>query len=83
MFAGMKVAISLALVGAIAGEFVASQVGLGYAILTAQGMIQTTACSLPSSCSACSARRCSIWSNLIERLVVPWHVSQRGGAGGH
>jgi NitT/TauT family transport system permease protein len=42
MFAGMKVAISLALVGAIAGEFVASQVGLGYAILTAQGMFQIT-----------------------------------------
>uniref|UniRef100_UPI003564E2D6 ABC transporter permease n=1 Tax=Roseovarius sp. TaxID=1486281 RepID=UPI003564E2D6 len=41
IFAGMKVAISLALVGAIAGEFVASQEGLGYVILSAQGMFQT------------------------------------------
>ena len=33
--------ISLALVGAIAGEFVASQEGLGYVIITAQSMFQT------------------------------------------
>ncbi len=39
---GMKVAISLALVGAIVGEFVASQRGLGYIILSAQGTFDTT-----------------------------------------
>jgi NitT/TauT family transport system permease protein len=37
----MKVSISLALVGAIVGEFVASQKGLGYVILTAQGSFDT------------------------------------------
>lgn len=39
---GMKVAMSLALVGTIVGEFVASQRGLGYIILTAQGTFDTT-----------------------------------------
>jgi NitT/TauT family transport system permease protein len=38
---GMKVAISLALVGAIVGEFVAAQKGLGYVIMSAQGMFDT------------------------------------------
>jgi NitT/TauT family transport system permease protein len=38
---GMKVAISLALVGAIVGEFVAAQQGLGYVITSAQGMFDT------------------------------------------
>jgi NitT/TauT family transport system permease protein len=38
---GMKVAISLALVGAIVGEFVSSQRGLGYVILSAQGTFDT------------------------------------------
>jgi len=38
---GMKVSISLALVGAIVGEFVASQRGLGYIILSAQGSFDT------------------------------------------
>jgi NitT/TauT family transport system permease protein len=36
-----KVAISLALIGAIVGEFVASQRGLGYVILSAQGTFDT------------------------------------------
>ena len=34
--------VQLALVGAIVGEFVASQKGLGYVILTAQGTFDTT-----------------------------------------
>jgi NitT/TauT family transport system permease protein len=84
MFAGMKVAISLALVGAIAGEFVASQVGLGYAILTAQGMFDTT--SVFASIVLLGAIGTAMFyaMNVIERLVVPWHVSQRGqGAPAH
>jgi len=84
MFAGMKVAISLALVGAIAGEFVASQVGLGYAILSAQGNFQTT--SVFASIVLLGALGTMLFyaMNLIERLVVPWHVSQRSeGAPAH
>jgi len=41
MVAGMKVAMSLALVGAIVGEFVSSQRGLGYVIMSAQGIFDT------------------------------------------
>ena len=84
MFAGMKVAISLALVGAIAGEFVASQVGLGYAILTAQGMFQTTSVFASVVLLGVLGTILFYLMNLIERLAVPWHVSQRGaGAPAH
>ena len=77
MFAGMKVAISLALVGAIAGEFVASQVGLGYVILDAQGMFQTIA-RVRRHRAARRARHVLFYLvDLVERLLVPWHVSQR------
>jgi len=41
IFAGSKVAISLSLVGAIVGEFVSSQRGLGNVILSAQGVFDT------------------------------------------
>ncbi|WP_315921652.1 ABC transporter permease [Mesorhizobium sp. SP-1A] len=41
IFAGMKVAMSLSLVGAIVSEFVASQNGLGNVILVAQGQFDT------------------------------------------
>jgi NitT/TauT family transport system permease protein len=84
IFAGMKVAISLALVGAIAGEFVASQVGLGYVILTAQGMFQTTRVFAAIVLLGVLGTALFYLIALIERFVIPWHVSHRaGGSGGH
>lgn len=41
IMAGLKVALSLALVGAIVGEFVSSQRGLGFVIMSAQGVFDT------------------------------------------
>jgi NitT/TauT family transport system permease protein len=83
MFAGMKVAISLALVGAIAGEFVASQVGLGYAILTAQGMFQITTVFASIVLLGILGTMLFYLMNLIERWAVPWHVSQRSESAAH
>lgn len=83
MFAGMKVAISLALVGAIAGEFVASQVGLGYVIMTAQGMFQTTRVFVAILLLGILGTILFYAVALLERLMVPWHVSLRHGGGGH
>ena len=83
MFAGMKVAISLALVGAIAGEFVASNVGLGYVILTAQGMMQTTRVFASILLLGVIGTALFYIVTIIERLAVPWHVSHRGGIAAH
>jgi NitT/TauT family transport system permease protein len=83
MFAGMKVAISLALVGAIAGEFVASQVGLGYVILIAQGMFQTTRVFVAIILLGILGTILFYAVVLLERVVVPWHVSMRHGNAGH
>jgi NitT/TauT family transport system permease protein len=83
MFAGMKVAISLALVGAIAGEFVASNVGLGYVILTAQGMMQTTRVFAAIVLLGILGTALFYLVSLVEYFAVPWHVSQRSDAGGH
>jgi NitT/TauT family transport system permease protein len=80
MFAGMKVAISLALVGAIAGEFVASQVGLGYVILTAQGMFQISRVFAAVTLLGVLGTILFYLVGLVERLVMPWHVSQRSTA---
>ena len=78
--AGMKVAISLALVGAIAGEFVASQVGLGYVILTAQGMFQISRVFAAVTLLGVLGTILFYLVGLVERLVMPWHVSQRSTA---
>jgi len=77
LFAGMKVAISLALVGAIVGEFVSSQRGLGYVILSAQGMFDTArvfAAILVLAVMGVALFWLIAW---LERLAIPWHASQR------
>jgi NitT/TauT family transport system permease protein len=77
LFAGMKVAISLALVGAIAGEFVASQAGLGYVILAAQGNFETTRVFAAIVLLGIIGTILFFAVDLVERLACPWHVSHR------
>jgi NitT/TauT family transport system permease protein len=78
LFAGMKVAISLALVGAIAGEFVASHAGLGYVILSAQGSFQTERVFVAIILLSFVGTVLFFLIELLERRVCPWHVSHRG-----
>jgi NitT/TauT family transport system permease protein len=77
MFAGMKVAISLALVGAIAGEFVASQDGLGFVILQSQSMFKTTRVFASIVLLGVLGTILFFLVDLAERLICPWHVSHR------
>jgi NitT/TauT family transport system permease protein len=77
LFAGMKVAISLALVGTIAGEFVASQAGLGYVILAAQGAFQTTRVFASVVLLGILGTLLFYAVEFAESLVCPWHVSHR------
>lgn len=77
IFAGLKVAISLALIGAIIGEFVGGSSGLGFAILTAQGQFDTP--SLFVSLVLLIAMGSLLFSAMetVERLTIPWHTSVR------
>jgi len=77
LFSGMKIAMSLALVGAIAGEFVASQAGLGYLILSAQGSFQTTRVFAAVLLLAILGTILFFLVDVAERLACPWHVSHR------
>lgn len=77
LFAGMKVAIALSLVGAIAGEFVASQSGLGYVILAAQGVFDTTREFAAIVLLGVIGTALFYIVDFFERLACPWHVSQR------
>jgi NitT/TauT family transport system permease protein len=78
MFAGMKVAISLSLVGAIVGEFVAGDTGLGQTILLAQGMFQTPRMFVSIIILGVLGTVLFYAVDLLERLLIPWHISQRG-----
>jgi NitT/TauT family transport system permease protein len=77
MFAGMKVAMSLSLVGAIVGEFVASERGLGYVILAAQGTFDTTRVFAAITVLALGGIVLFWFLSLVERRLLPWHTSQQ------
>ena len=77
LFAGMKVAISFALVGAIVGEFVGGSAGLGYVILLAQGQFDTPRVFAALFVLGVMGTILVFILERIERLCLPWHVSQR------
>lgn len=77
MFAGFKIAICLAVVGAIVGEFVGSDRGLGYLLLTSTGSLDgTLVWSALFILIAMGVTLFAIVSKL-ERLMIPWHISIR------
>jgi len=77
LFAGMKVAISLALIGTIIGEFVGGSQGLGFAILSAQGQFDTPRLFVSIILLAIMGFALFSLMELIERLSIPWHSSVR------
>ncbi|RAI44428.1 ABC transporter permease [Rhodoplanes roseus] len=79
IIAGMKVAMSLSLVGAIVGEFVAAQNGLGFVILSAQGMFRTDRVFAAILLLAAIGTTLYYLMEVLERALIPWHESQRHG----
>jgi NitT/TauT family transport system permease protein len=77
IFAGLKVAITLAVVGAVVGEFVGSDRGLGTLLLRAIGMVNTPL--LFAALFVLTVLGVVLFAciELLERLAIPWHVSQR------
>ena len=73
IFSGMKVAVTLAIIGIVVGEFIASQQGLGYLILFASSRQQT------DLALACIAVLCVVGLVLYgcvtgcEKLVMRWY----------
>jgi NitT/TauT family transport system permease protein len=77
IFAGLKVAITLAVVGAVVGEFVGSDRGLGTLLLRAIGVVNTPLLFAALIVLTLLAIILFAAIELIERLAIPWHVSQR------
>lgn len=77
LFAGMKVGISLALIGAIVGEFVAAKRGLGYLIMLAQGQFDTVTMFASLVILALMGIALFFLIDALERVALPWHSSRR------
>ena len=81
LFGGIKVAAALASTAAVVAEFVASDRGLGYLLLTYNGDLNTTMSF--AAIFVLSAMGLALYGvvELLERFAIPWHVSRRRVAG--
>lgn len=79
-FAGAKVAVPFATVGAIVGEWMASYSGLGYYLLLMQGRLDTAALFATLLTLSLLSVVMYLIVVQVERLLLPWHVSLRRGA---
>jgi NitT/TauT family transport system permease protein len=77
IFAGAKVGISFALIGAIVGEFVAGERGLGYVILTSQATFNSPRAFAAIILLSVVGTIMFFMVELCERWFLPWHVSLR------
>jgi NitT/TauT family transport system permease protein len=72
VFGACKISVTLATIGAVIGEFVGSDAGLGYMILAASSQLKTSlafVCILILSALGMAL----FWAvSLLERLLVPW-----------
>lgn len=78
LFAGCKVAMAFAVVGAVVGEWVGADRGLGYLLLRANSNLDTP--MLFSILVMLMFIGVILYYLIvaIERISIPWHVSQRG-----
>ena len=74
IFSGMKVAITLAVIGAVIGEFVGSDKGLGYLILAASGEMNTALIFGVMAILAIVGIFTFTAIDLLEKWICPWYI---------
>ena len=75
IFGGLKVAGTLAVVGAIVGEFVSAEKGLGYLVLVANGELDTRLVYASVLMLTLLGIIFYFVIEITEKFVVHWHVS--------
>lgn len=80
-FSGLKVAVTLSVIGAVVGEFVGSDRGLGYVILSATSYWKADLAFGAILLLAVMAVGLFGLVELVERLVCPWYVHAREDSG--
>jgi NitT/TauT family transport system permease protein len=77
LFSGLKVAATLAIAGAVVGEFVGADKGLGYLLLVTNSNMET-ALMFSTLVGLTFIGLVFFYSvEFLESLLIPWHVSHR------
>jgi NitT/TauT family transport system permease protein len=74
IFGGFKVAITLAVIGAVIGEFVGAESGLGYMIIRAQSHFRTDQVFASLFLLSVLGMLLFLAFVLVERLTIPWYA---------
>jgi len=77
IFTGLKVGAALAATAAVVAEFVASDKGLGYLLLQYNGQLDTPMVFATIILLSLIGLIVYYTVELVERVTIPWHVSQR------
>lgn len=79
LFSGLKVAATLAVVGAVVGEFVGADRGLGYMLLVTNSNLQTAL--MFGTIAALTIQGLILFYaiQLLEHFLIPWHITVRSG----
>jgi len=77
IFGGMKVAITLAMVGALVGDFIAAENGIGRLLLSANGNMDTELLFAAILALVGAGIALFLLMEGLEKLALPWHISQR------
>jgi len=76
IFSGMKISITLAIIGVVVAEFVASQEGIGYLIVFANGLLDTPL--MMAAITVLSVMGLALYGAIVavERMVVYWQTPE-------
>jgi NitT/TauT family transport system permease protein len=77
IFGGFKVAITLAVIGAVIGEFVGAESGLGYMIIRAQSHFRTDQVFASLFLLSVLGMLLFLVFVLLERLTIPWYAKMK------
>jgi NitT/TauT family transport system permease protein len=79
LFSGLKVASTLAVVGAVVGEMVGADKGLGYLLLVTNSNMQTAL--MFGAIVALTFQGLVLFYiiQLLEHVLIPWHITVRSG----
>jgi NitT/TauT family transport system permease protein len=77
LFSGLKVAATLAIAGTVVGEFVGADKGLGYLLLVTNSNMQTSLMFATIVALSIIGLIFYYSVELLESLLIPWHVTHR------
>jgi NitT/TauT family transport system permease protein len=77
LFSGLKVAATLAVAGAVVGEFVGADKGLGYLLLVTNSNLETALMFATLFALTIIGLAFFYAVERLEGLLIPWHVSHR------